>query len=179
MKNLAILSTPWPPVLLNKPQENICLLQRGQHQSSARLRGDGRYASTSCWASPWRCWGGSGGISLHPPSFLLLWGMACSNRAETWLEKALFALPFSLQLPHLAAQDRRKLCRESETQEQIRVFSFSTLSPWKEQNIIYKTGEMVIKKQPWLSRWYASSHGCAYAEWLLSLAAFRTAPALQ
>lgn len=79
------------------------------------------------------------GISLHPPSFLLLWGMALSNQAETWLVKALFALPFSLQLPRLTAWDRWKLCREGEIQEHIWVFSFSTSSPWKERNIIYKT----------------------------------------
>lgn len=40
-----------------------------------------------------------------------------SNPAETWLIKALFALPHSLQLPRLAAQDRWKLCREAEIQE--------------------------------------------------------------
>lgn len=59
--------------------------------------------------------------------------------AETWLGKVLFSLPFSLQLPCLAARAIWKLCREAEIQEHIWVFSFSTLSPWKEQDIIYKT----------------------------------------
>lgn len=73
------------------------------------------------------------------------WKLLCTHLvsyccgAETWLGKVLFSLPFSMQLPCLAAQAIWKLCREAEIREHIWVFSFSTLSPWKEQNIIHKT----------------------------------------
>lgn len=146
MKDLAISSTVWPPDLLNKPQENICLLQRGQHWSSAPLHSSQEVEDMPvlhAYLLP-----GDAGVAVGNFSALTFSATAAdttrshtarSNQAETWLVTALFALPSSLQLPRLAAWDRWKLCKDTEIQEHIWVFSFSTLSPWKEQNIIYKT----------------------------------------
>lgn len=152
MRNLAVLSTPWPPVLLNEPQENICLLQRSQHWSSTPLHSSREVEDVPVLHT--KLLPGDAGLAVEnfsAPTFFAtaadgaMSHTALSNRAETWLVKALFALPFSLQLPHLAARDRWKLCRDTGIQEHIWVLIFYLVTLERAKHNL-QNRETVIKK---------------------------------
>lgn len=128
MKNVAILSTPWPPIL-NKPPENICLLQRGQHWSSMPLHSSREVEDEPVLLA--ELLPGNAGVAVGnfwaPTFFVTAAGAAMSHTAPSRAlagEGPLCSPLFPLQLPHLTAQDRWKMCRDSELQEHIWVLIF-------------------------------------------------------